>query len=133
MFEPPETMTIGEAAARAGVRASALRYYESVGLLPAAKRVSGQRRYAVDTLEQVAFIQAAQRAGFSLGEIKTLQEVSGTESSYSERIQQLARRKLPEVVDLIARAQERKTVLEAGLSCRCRSAEDCMLFRSASG
>jgi MerR family regulatory protein len=36
-------LSIGEMATRAGVKSSTLRYYESIGLLPAAKRTSGQR------------------------------------------------------------------------------------------
>ena len=38
-------MTISEAARQTGLQASAIRYYEQIGLLPAAARVSGQRRY----------------------------------------------------------------------------------------
>ena len=38
-------LSIGEVAAQVGVRTSALRYYESIGLLPAARRVNGRRRY----------------------------------------------------------------------------------------
>ena len=41
-------LTISEVARQAGIRASAIRYYESVGLLPPPQRVSGQRRYHED-------------------------------------------------------------------------------------
>ncbi len=130
MLKMSETMTIGEVAARVGVRTSALRYYESVGLLPAPNRVSGQRRYDVGILRQVAAVQAAQKAGFTIREIKTLLNSAEMEMPYSERLQQLARRKLAEVKILIAQAQQQKAVLEAGLTCCCRKAEECSLFAS---
>ncbi len=65
-------LTIGELARRAGVRTSALRYYEDVGVLPVARRVSGQRRYAPEALQRVAVVQVAQEAGFTLAEIRLL-------------------------------------------------------------
>jgi len=51
-----ETLTISEVARRAGVRASAIRYYESIKLLPPPQRVSGRRRYSEDILRQLSFI-----------------------------------------------------------------------------
>ena len=65
-------LTISEVARQAGIRASAIRYYESVGLLPLPKRVSGQRRYHAEILRRLAFIQAAQAVGFSVAEMQML-------------------------------------------------------------
>ena len=65
-------LTISEVARQAGIRASAIRYYESVGLLPMPQRVSGQRRYHAEILRRLAFIQAAQAVGFSVAEMQTL-------------------------------------------------------------
>ena len=69
MDERPE-FTIGEIASRAGVAASAIRYYESIGLLPEPERESGQRRYDESVLGRLGFIGVAQAAGFKLPEIK---------------------------------------------------------------
>jgi hypothetical protein len=52
-------LTIGEIARCAGVATSAIRYYERVGLLPEAERVSGQRRYGEDAVGRLAFIARA--------------------------------------------------------------------------
>ena len=65
-------LTISQVAQQAGLRTSAIRYYESVNLLPVPKRVSGQRRYNPDVLRRLSFIQVAQAAGFSLAEMQTL-------------------------------------------------------------
>ena len=64
-------ITIGELASGSGVATSALRFYESRGLIASARTNGGQRRFARPTLRRVAFIQAAQRVGLSLDEIAT--------------------------------------------------------------
>ena len=66
----PAVLTIGEVARRAGVRASAIRYYEEAGLLPAPERVGGKRRYDEGILRRLAIIGGAKRAGFTLREIR---------------------------------------------------------------
>ena len=119
-------LTISEVARRAGMRASAIRYYESVGLLPQPRRVSGQRRYHEDILRKLAFIQVAQAAGFSLAEMQMLfQELDGN-APLSERWQLLARRKMAEVDQLLQRAQSMKQMLEQGLHCHCSDLEQCI-------
>jgi MerR family redox-sensitive transcriptional activator SoxR len=119
-------LTISEIAKQAGIRASAIRYYESVGLLPLPKRVSGQRRYQADVLRRLAFIQAAQAVGFSVVEMQTLlQELDG-DDPLSMRWQNLAQQKLLEVNALIQRAQSMKRMLENGLHCSCSDLEQCI-------
>ena len=64
-------VTIGELARRSGVATSALRFYESRGLISSSRTAGRQRRFTRPTLRRVAFIQAAQRVGLSLDEIAT--------------------------------------------------------------
>jgi MerR family redox-sensitive transcriptional activator SoxR len=66
----PKVLTIGQLATRGGIAASALRFYESQGLLESSRVDHNQRRYDRDALRRVAFIRAAQRVGLSLDEIK---------------------------------------------------------------
>lgn len=66
------SVPIGEIARRAGLRTSAVRYYERIGLLRPAPRAGGQRRYDPSALHRLSAIRLAQRAGFSLEEIKRL-------------------------------------------------------------
>jgi MerR family redox-sensitive transcriptional activator SoxR len=119
-------MLIGEIARQAGLRPSAIRYYESIGVLPRPDRVSGQRRYdpSVQTLLQL--IQAGKSAGFTIAEIKTLFHGFAPDVPPSKRWQALARQKLVELDAIIARAVEMKRVLELGLTCRCLRLEDCV-------
>ncbi|HEY7348515.1 MAG TPA: MerR family transcriptional regulator [Ktedonobacterales bacterium] len=121
-----EELTISEVARRAGVRPSAIRYYESVGVLPAPARASGRRRYDVSVLERLAVIQLAQEAGFTVAEIKGLFSDFAPEVPASARWQALATEKLAEVEALIARAQNMRRLLEECLlQCRCLSLEEC--------
>lgn len=63
-------MRIGELADRVGVNPKTVRYYEEVGVLPAADRLaSGYRDYTDDDVERLRFVKTAQRLGLSLSEI----------------------------------------------------------------
>src|SRR5262245_5224146 len=111
-------MRIGDAAERAGVRPSQLRYYEEIGLLPEPERVSGQRRYAV--------IDVAQRAGLSLDEIREL--VAAGAEPLSQRLPEIAARKLPEIDALIDRAQRVRAWMLSATGCDCKTIDECALF-----
>jgi MerR family redox-sensitive transcriptional activator SoxR len=64
-----DVLTIGEVASRSGVATSALRFYESEGLIASERTSSGHRRYPRSVLRRVAFIVFAQKVGLSLEEI----------------------------------------------------------------
>jgi len=123
----PELL-IGEVARRAGIRASAVRYYESIGLLPEPERISGRRRYPPGILRTLSIIGAAQRAGLSLDEVRELLAASDRNGGVSERLRAIALRKLPEVDALIERASLVRSWLEAAADCRCPTLADCPLF-----
>ena len=125
-----ELLSIGQVAAQAGIRTSSIRYYESVGVLPEPERISGQRRYSPEVLTRLGFIDVAQQAGFSLDEIRELLDGS-TQEQASERLQALARRKLPDIEELIARAEAMKGWLQAAGECQCPSLDICVLFSDA--
>ena len=129
MSEP--AWSIGEVARQAGLRPSAIRYYESAGLLPAPGRVSGWRRYDQTVLTRLAVIELAQRAGFTLAEIRTLLRGFSPNVPPSARWHALARQKVPELEAVIARARAMKRLLEAGLDCGCLRLEDCALLAPA--
>src|SRR5262245_7921784 len=66
------TLSIGQVASRASVRASAIRYYESEGLLPKPARKGGRRVYDASVLDHLLFVRLALQAGFRIGEIKPM-------------------------------------------------------------
>lgn len=121
-----EDLTISEVSRRAGIRASAIRYYESIQLLPPPRRSGGRRRYSADILRRLSFIQVAQAAGFTIAEIQTLLNELDEQAPLSARWQVLAQQKLAEVDALMRKVQGMKMILVNGLNCRCTNLEECM-------
>jgi DNA-binding transcriptional MerR regulator len=128
MDDWPE-LTIGNVARRAGVATSSIRYYESIGLLPAPLRLHGQRRYRTDVLGKLAFIGVAQSAGFKLTEIKGLvRGIDDDADGMAGRMRSLSTRKLEEVEALLERTQAMKGWLEVAKECGCETPDECALF-----
>jgi MerR family transcriptional regulator, redox-sensitive transcriptional activator SoxR len=122
------TLTIGQLADRFGLNTSAIRYYESAGILPAPARESGRRRYGSDAVRRLEVLQVAKRAGFSLDEARVLLAGADAGSPASASLRELAARKLPEVEALIARAQSMRNWLLIASDCTCASFDVCALF-----
>lgn len=121
-----EALTISDVARQAGVRTSTIRYYESIDVLPQPQRVSGRRKYDATVLERLAFIQAAQKLGFTLTEIQMLFRNREDETPLPERWQALAHQKIVEVEHLIRQAVDVRELLIQGLECGCTNLFDCM-------
>jgi MerR family transcriptional regulator, redox-sensitive transcriptional activator SoxR len=121
-------MTIGAVAAQAGRRPSSIRYYEQIGLLPPAARVSGRRVYGPDTVRTLAVIETGQRAGLTLDEIRDLLSATPDDQATIERLRELAIRKLPQVKELIERTEIVRDWLEAAARCECPTLDECPLF-----
>jgi DNA-binding transcriptional MerR regulator len=136
---PGRLLTIGELARQAGVSTSALRYYEELGLLAPAVRVSGQRRYPASAAREVGAILLYRDAGFTLAEQKALLaardrppgeacgEAPGQASAEWTR---LARRKLAELDEQIARAQAARDAIRHGLRCPHEDITQCPNFHA---
>ena len=121
-------LTIGQIARRAGVAASALRFYEERGLIVSERAGSGHRRFPRAVLRRIAFITFAQRIGLSLDEI-------GAE------LAKLPRESVPTKVDWallagtwsaridqrIAELQRLRDGLTGCIGCGCLSMEKCPL------
>jgi DNA-binding transcriptional MerR regulator len=119
-------LAIGEVAARAGMNTSRIRYYEARGLLAEPERAAGKRRYTEEVFRRLAIIDAAQRVGFTLEEIRDL--LGSRDQPAHERLRQLALLKLPELDDLIARATSVRRVLKMCSRCDCESIDVCRMF-----
>ena len=121
-------LTIGQVAERAGLNTSHIRFYERVGVLPLAERVSGQRRYRDEVLHRLSIIDVAQRAGLTLDEIAPLTGPDNRSADTARHIRTLAGEKLQQIDALIARARAVKQWLEVAQSCDCASVDVCGLF-----
>jgi MerR family transcriptional regulator, redox-sensitive transcriptional activator SoxR len=129
MARMPNPLTIGELSHRSGVSASALRFYESVGLIDAVRTTGNQRRYARHMLRRVAFVRAAQRVGLSLDEIhaalSSLPESRTPTRADWERVSQAWSARIDrQIADL----ERLKTKLTGCIGCGCLSLDVCSLM-----
>ena len=122
-------LTVGEMAARSGVRTSTLRYYEKRGLISSERTTGGQRRYARESLRRVAVIRAAQVLGLTLEQIRSaldeLPQARTPDRQDWERLSQAWRGSLD---GRIAELEALRDRLSGCIGCGCLSLESCALF-----
>jgi len=127
-------LSIGEVAERTGVSSSALRFYESRGLIASLRSDGGQRRYHRDVLRRVAFIRVAQHVGLSLEEIgqalSLLPDRRTPRASDWERISTSWRDRLDERIILL---QALRGQLSSCIGCGCLSLKKCALYNPSDG
>ena len=120
-----QSLSISQVSRQFGVRASALRYYEQIGILAPVNRVSGQRRYDVASLRRLAVVQRARDAGFALEDIRELFTAFRPGTPASQRWRQVSLRKLAEIEDAIARLCVMKNLLNRMSDCKCDALDEC--------
>ena len=122
------TLSIGELAARSGVSTSALRFYESEGLISAERTTGNQRRFARATLRRVAFVRAAQRVGLSLEEIaEALSGLPSRRTPTKADWSRLSRDWRPRLDAQIGRLELLRDRLDGCIGCGCLSLRTCAL------
>jgi DNA-binding transcriptional MerR regulator len=118
------TLPIGELAARTGVPATTLRYYDELGLVRPATRDGGRRRYAESAVKDVGVILFFREIGFSLAEIERF--IAGERQGQRELIDH----KLAELAEQQHRIEVARTALEHGLRCPASEPMKCSRFWS---
>jgi len=121
-------LTIGQLAERAGVATSAIRFYESRGLIRAVRTTGNQRRFEQSTLRRIAFIRTAQRVGLSLDEVAdalaTLPENRTPTKADWARLSRAWRPRLDEQIERLERLRDK---LDGCIGCGCLSLRTCAL------
>jgi MerR family redox-sensitive transcriptional activator SoxR len=125
-------LTIGELASRSGVATSALRFYETKGLIASDRTDGNQRRYLRSTLRRVALIRAGQEVGLTLGEIaealNTLPHGSTPTRRDWERLSKGWRARLDQQIKEL---QALRDELTDCIGCGCLSLQSCAIFNPA--
>ncbi len=107
-------MRIGEIAARAGVPAKTIRFWEDQRLLPSPARTpSGYRDYGPAVLERLAFIRHAQSAGLTLDAIRQVMQVHDSGQPPCVHVTALIARRLAEVQARLAELSATRDQLAA--------------------
>jgi MerR family redox-sensitive transcriptional activator SoxR len=127
--DAPPALTIGELARRSGVAASALRYYETIGLIRAERTGGGQRRYPRATLRRVAFVRAAQRVGLSLEEARdAMATLPADRAPDATEWSHVARAWQRRIDHEIAQLQSLRSNLTGCIGCGCLSLRTCRIY-----
>jgi MerR family redox-sensitive transcriptional activator SoxR len=124
-FRVAENLAISDVARVFGLRTSAIRYYEQIGILPPAMRKNGQRRYNNSVLFRLAVVQRARETGFTLEEIRELFFGFPPGTPPPKRWHQLSQRKIAELRDRMKRLKLMETLLKRVEDCRCDALDEC--------
>jgi len=122
-------LTIGYVAARTGLAASAIRYYEEEGLVAPDRNASGHRRYARSDIRRLSFVMISQQLGFTIPEIRAaladLPEYRTPNKGDWARIS----RRFGKVLDArIEQMQALRARLDGCIGCGCLSLKTCALY-----
>ncbi|MBY8977466.1 redox-sensitive transcriptional activator SoxR [Rhodobacteraceae bacterium NNCM2] len=126
---PGAMLTIGQLAERTGLSVSAIRFYETKGLVMPMRNAGGQRRFLRSDIRRLSFVLIAQRLGCTIGEIADLlaQLPSGRTPTKADwtRMSKGFREMLDERIRMLNRTRDR---LDGCIGCGCLSLENCALY-----
>ena len=129
-----DTLSIGEVADRSGMAPSALRFYETEGLVHSSRSGGGQRRYERDVLRRLAFIRVAQRVGLSLDEVRSaLATLPDERTPTAKDWARLSRAWRPRLDEQIAVLVSLRDQLSSCIGCGCLSLRACALYNPDDG
>ena len=118
-------MAISDVARVFGLRTSAIRHYEQIGILPPPMRKNGQRRYDNRALFRLAVVQRARETGFTLEEIRELFFGFPPGTRPPKRWHKLSERKMAELRERMNRLKLMETLLDRVKECRCDALDQC--------
>ena len=122
-------LSIGDLAVRTGLSVSAIRFYETKGLITPDRNAGKQRRYEGSDLRRLSFILIAQQIGFSIEQIKetmaSLPEGRTPTKADWSKISRRFRKTLDERIAMMERMRDR---LDGCIGCGCLSLKVCQLY-----
>jgi MerR family redox-sensitive transcriptional activator SoxR len=128
-MDKDDVLPIGALAQRTGLAVSAIRYYETQGLLCSQRTSGNQRRFLRSDIRRLSFILIAQKLGLGLAEIEaalvTLPQGRTPTQSDWLRINRSLRRQLDAKIQLLTRARAK---LDECIGCGCLSLPRCQLY-----
>lgn len=122
--------TIGQLARQTGVKATTIRFYESIGLMPEPPRTESDRRlYGAEHLSRLSFIKHGRDLGFDLNALRALLELAGSPQMPCDDADRLARDHLAAVEEKIARLKALRTELRRMIdACERGGVETCRII-----
>lgn len=129
-----QVMSIGDLAERTGLAVSAIRFYETKGLVTPARNAGGQRRYLRSDIRRLSFVQIAQQLGFSIEDIRTaLATLPAGRTPTQKDWEKISRNFHDKLEERIRRMTRLRDYLEGCIGCGCLSMKKCALVNPADG
>ncbi len=128
-MQASDRLSIGDLAARTGVAVSAIRYYETQGLIASERNTGGQRRFLRSDIRRLSFVLIAQQFGFTIEQIRsqleTLPERRTPTKKDWARISRRFRKELDAKIETLTRLRDQ---LDGCIGCGCLSLRKCALY-----
>ena len=122
-------LTVGQLSERSGVAKSALRFYETKGLIASIRTNGNQRRYKTSMLRRIALIQVAQSIGFTLEEItRELANLPMNKTPTKRDWERVAKKWQKDLDNKMGRIQSLRENLTGCIGCGCLSMKKCHLL-----
>lgn len=104
--------TVGQASRESGIGIETIRYYEKEGIIPSIGRgANGRRQFSKSDISRLKFIKRFRSLGFSIPDIRNLQELAFSNDNNCERASSIGQRNLEVVRAKISELQEIERVL----------------------
>ncbi|MDF2370843.1 MAG: redox-sensitive transcriptional activator SoxR [Rhizobiaceae bacterium] len=124
-----DRLSIGQLASRTGLSVSAIRFYETQGLIASERNAGGQRRFLRSDTRRLSFVLIAQQFGFTIEQIRIQLQLLPQERTPNkrdwERISRNFRQTLDEKIETLTRLRDD---LDGCIGCGCLSLKTCALY-----
>lgn len=126
-----DALTIGQLARRTGLAVSAIRYYETQGLIRPARNAGGQRRFLRSDIRRLSFVKIAQQFGFTLPKISALMASLPEGRTPTKRDWEKISRRFRATLDAqILTLEQLRENLDGCIGCGCLSLKKCRLYNA---
>lgn len=126
-----QRLSIGEVADRTGLSVSAIRFYETQGLVSPTRNPGGQRRFPRSDIRRLSFVLIAQQLGFTIEEIRRRLDQLPDQRTPNQkdwsRLSREFRDELQHRIDMMERMRDR---LDGCIGCGCLSLKRCALYNA---
>ncbi|HUN12255.1 MAG TPA: Cu(I)-responsive transcriptional regulator [Rhabdaerophilum sp.] len=127
-------MNVSRAAARSGLPAKTIRYYEEIGLIHPQRAANGYRDYTADDVHRLAFLKRARGLGFPIEECRQLMALYRDRSRASHDVREIAKAHVAAIEEKVRELQSMRTTLQTLIhACHGDDRPDCPILDDISG
>ncbi|MER9355707.1 Cu(I)-responsive transcriptional regulator [Mesorhizobium sp. M0514] len=127
-------MNVGDAAARSGLPAKTIRYYEEIGLIAPGRAGNGYRDYSSDDIHRLAFLRRARNLGFSIDDCRQLMALYRDRSRASHDVREIAAAHVSAIEEKVRELQSMRTTLQTLIqACHGDDRPDCPILDDIAG